>query len=344
MFSLTRRFWNSQLFSILILLPSRFLNRVLGTIQLFLGVQRKLSDPAVESNPPARVEIQVQATKTTSGRLPELKEYHPPVEEIIGHGSTCIVGRVKPGIVLKYPRYSWKDHSISEVHKFVQDIKHSFNVEIQILGILKQHANIINFLGYSEDPLGLLFTEANRGNLQEYLDYHNDTIDDRLRMKWRMQAADAIQHLHQNKVIHSDLRPANFLLHTDDNGLLDLYLSDFGGSTCGDIDGGHLPDSGFFDPRKPWVSTEDTDIFSLGSVFYTIMTGHWPYRLPGPFVSMDDKVQYEERVDALFSQGRFPTVEGLPAGIVIRGCWTGQYKDVQAMQNDQNAMIWEFSR
>jgi hypothetical protein len=42
------------------------------------------------------------------------------------------------------------------------------------------------------------------------------------------------------------------------------------------IDGGHLPESGFYNPCRPRFSTEEVDIFSLGSIFYTIMThiGH----------------------------------------------------------------------
>jgi serine/threonine protein kinase len=189
----------------------------------------------------------------------------------------------------------------------------------------------------------LLFVEANHGSLQAYLDHHNHTIDAPLRMKWCRQAADAIRYIHEKGVIHSDLRPENYLLHTDVSGILNLYLSDFGGSTCGDIDGGHLPDSGFFNPCKPWVSTEDTDIFSLGSVFYTIMTGHWPYKSPGPFESVDDKWRYEAKVDELFSQGKFPTVEGLAGGGIIHGCWTGQYKDVGTILVDQELLLKEVS-
>src|SRR5450432_1769231 len=139
-----------------------------------------------------------------------------------------------------------------------------------------------------------------RGRLQAYLDHHNDTIDIKLRIKWRTQATEAIRYIHQKGVIHSNLRPENYLLHTDANGVLNLYLTDFGGSTCGHIDGGHLPDSGFFNPRKPWVSTEATDIFSLGSIFYTIMTGHWPYKSPRPFESVEEKWHYDAKVDELF--------------------------------------------
>jgi serine/threonine protein kinase len=189
----------------------------------------------------------------------------------------------------------------------------------------------------------LVFVEANYGSLQAYLDHHNDAINTTLRIKWCIQATEAIRYIHQKGVIHSDLRPENYLLHTDAGGVLNLYLTDFGGSTCRDIDGGHLPDSGFFNPRRPWVSTEATDIFSLGSVFYTIMTGHWPYKSPGPFESVEEKWRYDENVDELFSQGKFPTVEDLAGGAIIQGCWTEQYKDAETVLHDQELLFKEVS-
>ncbi|OBT69715.1 hypothetical protein VE03_00872 [Pseudogymnoascus sp. 23342-1-I1] len=212
------------------------------------------------------------------------------------------------------------EYSTAEAHNIVQEIKHSFSVEEDILGILGPHPNLAKFLGPSENPRGLLFAEANRGNLQTYLDAYND----------------------EKNVIHSDQRPENYLVHSDDNGTLNVYPTDFGGSTCGDIDGGHLPDAGFFNPRSAWVSTVDTDIFSLGSVFYTIMTGHWPYKSPGPFESVEEKCNYEETVDALFSEGKFPAVNGLVGGAIIQGCWTEQYKDAETLLRDQELLVEEF--
>ena len=181
----------------------------------------------------------------------------------------------------------------------------------------------------------MLFEEASNGNLQAYIDQHNDTIDLSLRLKWCSQTAEATQFIHKKGVIHSDLRPENFLLHSDSNSKLDLLLCDFGGSTCGDIDGGHLPDSGFFNPCKPWVSTEIVDIFSLGSIFYTIMTGHWPYESPEPFKSVIEKIDYEELVDTLFASQKYPPIDNIPGGTVIQGCWTERYGDVEALIRDQ---------
>lgn len=164
-----------------------------------------------------------------------------------------------------------------------------------------------------------------------------------LRLKWRMQAAEAIQFIHQKGVIHSDLRPENFLLHTVAGSELDLLLCDFGGSTNGEIDGLHLPDSGFFNPCDRPESTKNTDIFSLGSIYYTIMTGHWPYRSPGPLESLEEMEKYQELVDSLFASKRLPPVDGLIAGPVIQRCWTGEYSDLGALIEDQCQQFENFT-
>ncbi|KAJ6088463.1 hypothetical protein N7486_009724 [Penicillium sp. IBT 16267x] len=261
--------------------------------------------------------------------------YESHFDEILGHGFTSLIARMRPGVVLKCPRYSWWHTEVSNVHPFVEDINRSFEVEERILDILGAHPRVTRFIGISEDPRGLLFREASDGNLQAYIDRHNDNIDISLRLKWYFQAAEAIHYIHQKGVIHSDLRPENFLLHSDSKSKLDLLLCDFGGSTSGGIDGGHLPDSGFFNPCRPWVSTEEVDIFSLGSVSYTIMTGHWPYKTPGPFKSVTEKSDYEQMVDDLFTSQKYPPIDGLPGGTVIQGCWTERYSDMRALIQDE---------
>ncbi|TVY13037.1 Serine/threonine-protein kinase HT1, partial [Lachnellula arida] len=264
-------------------------------------------------------------------------EYNPCVATIVGRGSTSIIRRLRFHVVLKCPRLEWWNQQDGTAHESANSVRHSFKVEEEILGILGSHPRIIRFLGCSKEPKGLLFAEASKGSLQAYLDHHNDKVNIHLRMAWRFEAGEAVQYLHSKGVIHSDLRPDNYLLNTDDS----LCVCDFGGSTCGAIDGGGLPDSGFFNPGNGWVSTMGTDIFSLGSVYYFIMTGHWPYKLPGPFVSVAEKLEYEERVDALFSKGEFPLVDNLAAGTIIHSCWMVAYKDVGAMLLEQETLCMQ---
>ncbi|KAG9247661.1 kinase-like domain-containing protein, partial [Calycina marina] len=189
-----------------------------------------------------------------------------------------------------------------------------------------------------EFPTGLLLAEASHGSLQRYLDNHYDTIPLSLRKKWFLQAIESVAYIHNRGVIHSDLRPDNFLVHSTDPTSLDLWLCDFGAATCEEQLGlavGGLPDAGVFDPNSKWEPTPATDIFSLGSVLYTILKGHWPYRaLRGSFDSLEEMEQYETLVDDRFKQGIFPDVKGLFGGEVIMGCWSQKYSDMNKILED----------
>lgn len=57
----------------------------------------------------------------------------------------------------------------------------------------------------------------NHGNLKSYLDDYNDTIDMTTRIRWRTQAAGATRYIHERGVIHSDQRPENYLVHSEDD-------------------------------------------------------------------------------------------------------------------------------
>lgn len=209
-----------------------------------------------------------------------------------------------------------------------------------LLDRIQSHAKLSRYLGrYGK---GILLTEANHGNLQAYLD-SNPTITTSLRLKWSMQVVEAVEFVHSKGVIHSDLRPENYLVHAT-NESFNLWLCDFGGARCDKLGSNvyHLPDDPFFDPRMPWESTPATDIFSLGSIIYNIMTGYWPYKELSSLVVTQDKDPYETLVNQKFAQGDFPDVSTLSGGIVIKGCWGHQYKTAEevlsAIKSEMAAM------
>ncbi len=116
--------------------------------------------------------------------------------------------------------------------------------------------------------------------MQSYLDDNNPQIETKKRLSWCPQAAEAVLHVHKCGVLHSDLRPGNFLIHAPGSGALELLLCDFGGSVCEDLglDGLALPSISFYHPALGNESSIALDILSLGSILYVILTGHWPYR------------------------------------------------------------------
>lgn len=69
--------------------------------------------------------------------------YEPPLKEILSQGSTSLIARVRLGVVVKCPRYSWWHSEAAETHSFVKDIKRSFEVEERLLDILGMHPRLI---------------------------------------------------------------------------------------------------------------------------------------------------------------------------------------------------------
>lgn len=168
---------------------------------------------------------------------------------------------------------------------------------------------------------GLLLAEARHGSLQDYLDSNHAALSWTQRWTICEEICEAIVHIHGKDVVHSHLRPENILVHAVDGSNTHIWLTDFGGSTCPSLglDGGHLPDTPFFDPRSEWKSTPATDIFSLGSIFYIVLTGHWPF-LDGP-LDPKDRVSYEEMVEQSFYNGLFPHDLDCEDEKVVMGCW-----------------------
>ncbi|KAG5820279.1 hypothetical protein H9Q74_001345 [Fusarium xylarioides] len=199
-------------------------------------------------------------------------------------------------------------------------------VLVSEMGSTRARTRCGRFLGLQGD--GILLAEASHGNLQAYLDSHPSTSLGQ-RLTWCRQVAEAIEYIHSRGVIHSDLRPANFLVHETTLGARDLQLCDFGGSVCQELhlDGFSLPDGPFYSPVFDNESSTLLDIFGMGSVFYTILTGRWPYKTsPGKFAKVDDRLDWEERtVYPNFRAGKFPDVEHLPGGDVILKCWMRKY-------------------
>jgi serine/threonine protein kinase len=153
------------------------------------------------------------------------------------------------GTVLKSP---FPD---SDIKNHVLDIAK----EASIYRRIGPHERLAQLLGHSRD--GLVLEHIENDDLKTYLQTH-DSISLGLKLKWAYQAAEAVDLLHRNGVIHCDIKPRNFLL----DATLDIKVIDFSGSSLD----GSKPASGegtrFYLPRH-WRDqpTVTTDLFALGS-------------------------------------------------------------------------------
>jgi len=95
---------------------------------------------------------------------------------------------------------------------------------------------------------------------------------------------DALEHAHENAVIHRDVKPENIFLHRNTNGTTTTKLLDFGIMRLLDRKASHT--QGKFIGTLRYASPEQimggdlgpaTDIYSLGIVLYEMIAGRGPF-------------------------------------------------------------------
>ncbi len=106
-----------------------------------------------------------------------------------------------------------------------------------------------------------------------------------------IQLADALATAHKDGLVHRDIKPGNVLLEAGGTRAL---LTDFGLVRA--LDDATLTRSGMLAGTPDYMSPEQangqtvsasSDLFSLGSVLYAMLTGHPPFRAESPMAVMN---------------------------------------------------------
>jgi eukaryotic-like serine/threonine-protein kinase len=209
-----------------------------------------------------------------------------------------------------------------------------FRNERQILAGL-EHPNIARLLdgGVTEEGLPYLVLEFVAGlPIDEYCALHELYTADRLRLF--RTACSAVQHAHQNLVVHRDLKPGNILVTEDGTP----KLLDFGIAKILDP---HPDGAGGDDPTltvMPIMTpdfaspeqvrgdpiTTSSDVYSLGVILYLLLTGQRPYRTstaPHGIVKAVCETDPEKPSTAIsrFERSRNSVKVNSPAGTIDQG-------------------------
>jgi serine/threonine protein kinase len=213
----------------------------------------------------------------------------------------CFDEDLKREVALKVP-HGGSGKSNNRIKEFLH--------EAQSAARLK-HIGIVAVLDTSQTAEGRVFIvyEYVPGDtLQNHLEGGKYTYEDAAR--WMAEVGEALHHAHKMGIVHRDIKPANVLVdkegktHIADFGLAkldDQFFKDDSGRVLGTV--------AYMSPEQAagqshWA-TPQTDIYSLGVMFYQFLTHRLPFssagtatevleqikhRVPPPPRTIDDKI------------------------------------------------------
>lgn len=178
-----------------------------------------------------------------------------------------------------------------------------FRYERQILANLN-HKNIAALLdgGVTQDGQPYFVMEFVDGEpITTWCDRHGSTVEERIRVF--LQVCGAVQHAHQNLVIHRDLKPGNILVTTDgsvkllDFGIAKLLREEEGLEQLPPTQGGLralTPDYASPEQIRGLPIGTASDVYALGVVLFELLTGKRPFATEGKlFMEIEQMVCHE---------------------------------------------------
>ena len=169
-----------------------------------------------------------------------------------------------------------------------------FRREAKLLAQL-QHPHILPVFDYGEADsypyIVMPFVQS--GTLAELLHKRPQTLSEIRRIM--IQVGDALSYAHTRGMIHRDIKPSNVLI--DERG--NCLLTDFGlarmaeASTKITASGTIMGTPAYMSPEQGAGSTLDhrSDIYSLGIIFYEMVTGRVPYTAETPIAVVFKHIQ-----------------------------------------------------
>ena len=231
--------------------------------------------------------------------LDEIRRQFPQLEvlECLGHGGMGVVYKARQPRLNRFVALKILVREKEKDPRFAE----RFTREAQALARLN-HPNIVTVYDFGEtNGLYYLLMEFVDGmNLRQLLQSRKLAPEEALVIV--PSICDALQYAHQQGIVHRDIKPENILL--DKQGR--VKIADFGIAKLLGADGrvesltgeqGVLGTPHYMAPEqveKPSIVDHRADIFSLGVVFYEMLTGELPL---GKFAPPSRMVKMDVRLD-----------------------------------------------
>ena len=199
---------------------------------------------------------------------------------------TQVIGQGGMGIVLK--AYDPSLHRVVAVKILAPYLAHNsharkrFVREAQaIAAVSHDHVITIHAIDETAEQPKIVMQFVPGQSLQQKIDAEG-SLDLKEILRIGMQTASGLAAAHAQGLVHRDIKPSNILL---ENGIQRVKLTDFGLARA--VDDASLTQSGVIAGTPQYMAPEQAngdavdhraDLFSLGSVMYSMCVGHSPFR------------------------------------------------------------------
>lgn len=200
------------------------------------------------------------------------------INGFIGEGGMSRVWRALDQNTGKYVAIKVLREEYSEDESFIR----RFDREAQAASRMS-HPNIVNLLdvGVEDDGTRYLVMEYVQGKTLKRFIQESGALRPEIAAQIIIRVLAALQHAHQNGVVHRDIKPQNILI--DKEGT--VKVADFGiarmanAQTVNQSDENVMGSVYYFSPEQARGAAVDarSDIYSVGVVFYEMLTGRVPF-------------------------------------------------------------------
>lgn len=219
-----------------------------------------------------------------------IKDYN--VYEQLGQGGFAQVYRAQVKENGKEVAIKMIDKKTMKASRMTQRVEHEVQIHYQL-----KHPSILELYTFFEDKhyVYLVLELCHNGEMQRNLKSRQKSFDEDEARHFLKQVVDGMIYLHSHSILHRDLTLSNLLLTKDMN----IKIADFGLATqINTPDEKHFTMCGTPNFISPEIASRnahglEADVWSLGCMMYTFLTGKPPFDTEGIRNTLNKVVQAE---------------------------------------------------